>query len=701
MMNDLLILYGIRNGLTDPQIAVLASFIHLTMPFMLIGKQLIPRYGLARSWSWAWFLRYVFGSVLLLAPFVGRSAPQWAVAATVLLGAFGFSMFRSIGLTANSPLMGEITTNRDRGRFISGNWMRAQAATFFSMILVIFVMRFYSEMWVYQVLIGLGCIIGFYSSFILARVPETEAPRLSARKPVLESLKISFSRRRYRRTLVAWAAGFSAYVLIVPFSIVLIKNGYGLSDYAALMFSLLLLVGGISAALVNSGISDRVGPRPLLVIYIFGFFIVAGYWVFAPDTFHPLMVAFIFFLAGFMKTGLNVGISHYFLSAVDTQDRVGISMFARMFSGAVAGIAGSVGGGTTLKVLQSMDITGLQLYRTYFLIVFAVLIPLCVLIIRLEPLKEWPVRNVLGLLFSMRDLKALYVMNRLEQSHGSEEDLLHVQQLEHIASSLSESTLRRLLDSHRLPVRVHVMHALREIEFGDRTAEALIQELRCGEFTSGWNAAEILGEHMVRAAVPALRDGLDSKDPFLVGKCMVALVHLGDSASYQRIRSLFREAENPRIIIHGANAFAEMKDPEVIPDILIKLYDDSLYAPVADELLSVLASLTGCEQEFYHYLREYSLDKEQGIFLLQAELEQLTGEPFRELSQLQDLQPSVLIEYAAADLKDEIWFHFLRDFISSHEFQTGKEDFRLKFIACLSIILNSGGSSAGADFAAE
>lgn len=37
LMNDLLILYGIRNGLSDSQLAILASFKHLTKPVLLVG----------------------------------------------------------------------------------------------------------------------------------------------------------------------------------------------------------------------------------------------------------------------------------------------------------------------------------------------------------------------------------------------------------------------------------------------------------------------------------------------------------------------------------------------------------------------------------------------------------------------------------------------------------------------------------------
>ncbi len=692
LLNDVLILYGIRNGLTDPQIAVLASFMHLTMPFMIIGKMLIPRYGLSKTWGTAWFLRYVSGSVMILAPFIDRVAPQWAVSATVLLGAFGFSFFRSIGLVANSPLTGEITTSRDRGRYISGNWTRAQTNYLISMAFVVLAMRFFGAVWVYQILIGFGCIIGMYASTLLMKVPESSGPSHSARTPIKESFKLTFGKPRYRRMLAAWSAGMASFVLVIPFSIVLIKNGYGISDHYALIFSLLVLAGGIVAALMNAGIADRVGPRPLLLIYISGFFVVALYWALAPETFYPLIVGLGFLIAGFCKTGIIVGVSHYFLSAVEQKDRVGTAMFVRMFSGAVAGLAGSVGGGTILKVLRAADVSGLPLYRTYFQIILAVLIVCIIMMSRLDRLKEWRVRSVLSLLFSMRDLRALYVMNRLEQSEDCREDLQHVRRLEQIASTLSESTLRSLLDSPRLPVRVHAMHALREIDFGKKTAEALIEEVQRGEFTSAWEAAAILGEHRVNAAVPTLQAALDSEDPFLVGKSMVALVRLSDNSSYSRIIDIFRRASNPRIIIHGANAMVEMGDRSRIPELLQRLTTDELPGAVLDELLTALATLCGCEGEFYRVLREYNRAPDEAEAMLQASLESLLGKA----PSLSEVEPAELAAAAGGYLprrgEDECARHIVEYF--SQQKSTEKSGHlhgtaRSKISACLAVILGS------------
>ncbi|MCF7915321.1 MAG: hypothetical protein K9L66_09150 [Spirochaetaceae bacterium] len=64
-------------------------------------------------------------------------------------------------------------------------------------------------------------------------------------------------------------------------------------------------------------------------------------------------------------------------------------------------------------------------------------------------------------------------------------------------------------------------------------------------------------------------------DPFLVGKCVVSLVQLGDSESYELIRELFAGADN----------LARKTD------LLEKIFRTELYPPVADELLSAGATL--------------------------------------------------------------------------------------------------------------
>jgi MFS family permease len=462
----------------------------------------------------------------------------------------------------------------------------------------------------------MGCVAGIYSSRQLANIPESRTPAESAQISITKSAKMLWKAIPYRNLLFAWAAGFSAFAISIPFSVITIKNGYGISDHYALIFTLILLGGGLFSTLINGTLADRVGPRPLILIYMTGFFFVAGYWCIAPPTFLLIPVGLVFFIAGLCKTGLIVGLSHYFLSIVEERHRVGISLFTRMCGGAAAGLLGSFGGGTVLKVLESSALTGLDMYKTYFRVVLIVLVPLFIIVLQLRRLKEWKVRHILGLLFSIRDMRAMWVMNRIENSQNVNTDVDHLMRLGKIGSRLSESTLRSYLDSPVFSVRIHALQSLRHIDFGEKTVQALIYELQRGQFTSAWVAADILGEHGIKDAVPELRKKLTSSDPFLKGKCMVALTRLQDTASYPDIVKIFINHTNPRVAIHGAHALVEMNEKAHIGLLLEKACMENIQEEVLNEILISLATLCDAGELFYQFLREYERDKKEGIMFI-------------------------------------------------------------------------------------
>lgn len=401
LMDSMLILYAIRNGVGDSAVAVLASFIHLTMPLMLAGKSLVARYGAARTWGMGWVLRNSSALIMVLAPLVPSAAPQGLRTAVILLGGFGFAAFRAIGLVGNSPLIGEITSDDGRGRFISGNWTRATSTQMLSLVAVILILQQAEQTWVFQVVIAIGAIVGIYVGWVLTRVPESDVPRLSARKSLREVLATVLRERRMRKILYAWAGSFAAFTIVIPFAVITVKNGYGLSDYQALSLTLVTLAGGILSSLVNGVLADRVGPRPLMIIYVAVLALMAVYWALAPGAFLLLPTLLAFFLAGFSKFGLLVVTNHYFLSIARGSDRVGSAMIMRIVSGAVAGFIGAVAGGGILALLHSLGLDGMEIYRGYFRMAAVGLLLLVPVIFRLDRLQgEWPLPQALLVLLS-------------------------------------------------------------------------------------------------------------------------------------------------------------------------------------------------------------------------------------------------------------------------------------------------------------
>ncbi len=369
LMDSILILFAIRNQLADPLVAVMASFIYITMPFMVVGKSLAARTGVARAWALGWGLRYVSALLMVAAPSLRGWLPPSAISGMILTGAFGFALFRSVGSVGHKPLAGEVTSVDDRGRFLSGSSMRINASHLVTMLVIIVWFRYTERMWVYQAILAIGCLVGLYASTILARIPESAMPRLSARRSLRESARHMWGHADRRLLLFAWCAGLASFSLILPVMMIAVKNGYLISDYAALSFSMIVLLGAVLISLVNGVLAQRHPPRILILIYLGGSAAVAAYWAFAPSGFEAFSVAFSFLLAGACKTGIMIALNHYFLEAVDDSRRVGTTLVVQILSGAIAGLAGAVLGGGLLKLLADGGLQGLAVYRAYFKII--------------------------------------------------------------------------------------------------------------------------------------------------------------------------------------------------------------------------------------------------------------------------------------------------------------------------------------------
>lgn len=381
LMEHVLALYAIRNGLSDSLVAVLVSFIHLTMPFMLLGTLLIRRIGLARSWGLSWSLRYVSALVMVTAPFL-PSSPIWMRSAVILAGGFGFALFRSIGALNNHPLVGEITEELGRGRYIFGNMARFNTVYLVALGAASAVMSRFEAVWVYQVMIAVGAAVGFFGSWVLTTIPESRRPTTNAGPEVAKTLPHVIRNRDLRRQLAGWGAGITSFVLVNPFAIVLVKNGYNVADSAAMLFTLTIVAGGIVSAFVNGRIADRVGPRRLLAVFVGIFLGVSAFWAVAPAGFIPVVAAAVFFAGGFAKTGILVGLQHYLLSSVGAEQRVQMGLWAEIVAGAVAGLSSLVIAAGLLHVFGELY-TGLDIYRSYFRVVALVLTGGLILMLRL------------------------------------------------------------------------------------------------------------------------------------------------------------------------------------------------------------------------------------------------------------------------------------------------------------------------------
>ena len=373
LMNNMLILYAVRNGMADPLVAVMASFVHLTMPFLIAGKHAIARFGAARTRALGWFFRYVCALLMVAAPFAGRFLPPFAVSGLILLGAFGFAAFRSIGVAAVNPLQGEVAEPGACGHMVSSILLCVQSTYLLSLGLILFCFHYTDALWLYQTILAVGCLVGLYASTLVARVPETTAPRLSAGRPLRGVLRTVFASRSSRALAAAWCTGLAAKSLVLPFMMIALKSGYLVSDFYAVVFTLLMALGTVSSGLINRHVSDRIGSRSVLggnLLLLMG---AAGFWAMAPEVFSFFAVGAVFFFSGFAEVGIDIGLNQHFLEVIPKEHRVGSSLVMRITSGAAAGLAAFVVGAGLLGALPEFHLAGMDIFRSYFLVILCFL----------------------------------------------------------------------------------------------------------------------------------------------------------------------------------------------------------------------------------------------------------------------------------------------------------------------------------------
>lgn len=415
LAESILILYALKNGADDFVIGLLTSFFFLTMPFMFLGKQIVGKKGAAYTYAISWALRNISATLMIAVPFVIRTIGSTIGLGLLAFSAFGFFSFRSMGFTANTPIIGEITDKSNRGRFISQIWLHFNIFYLITMSALIVILGRSEEIHTFQTIITFGCITGLISSSLIYHVPETHSPLISGQQPIGDSLSFIWKNPCLRKLLFAWTSTLVIIMLINPFSMVALKNGYMVSDHNALFFSLVQIFGGIVVAFINSIILDRVGPRPMLILFSVGLLSVSLLWGLAPGSLIVYYPAFIFFLIGICRAGAMTALSHYFLTVVPDKERVGVNMFMYIISGSFAGLAGTFLGGGLLKILRILGLTNLNIYRTYFLIILFVLLPLLFIIRQMERVADWRIKDVLSIFLSFRDMRALFSLHRLEK----------------------------------------------------------------------------------------------------------------------------------------------------------------------------------------------------------------------------------------------------------------------------------------------
>lgn len=635
-------LYALSLGASNATIGLLNAFAYGTYFFLPLGKRLVRTRPIIQVFGRAWFWRFIAATPALLAPWLAAKGLSGLGFALILLGIALFNVIRGVGLIGNNPVLANLadggsgSQRSDRGAFLVNVSIVASLAGMGTNLIISLVIGRSAPPWAFAAAMGLGIALGIVGSLVLLRrVPEPEGYRPEKAGGLAASVREAFKGKPFRAYmeslfLLSLVAGMARSFLPVY-----AKSVFAQGDGAVMAYSLVASVGSLAMGLLTRLLVDRLGPKPLYVI-----FSAVTALSLAPVALCPGPVGFfalpigaalllgpVNFLSSFGLAGEeNVG-QTYFFSLVRPERTLDLGVAYFIVYG-LGGTLGSEAGGLVLDAFGSAGLSQPSAFRLFFALQLAVLAWVLARMGRLVRLGSASVRESLGIMLSIRDLRAFNLLARLDRSGDPEEEIALIRDIGSAAakgsparSSLpAQAGLLAYLGSPRFDVRMEALLAIENLGAPrPEMVEALIREVERQPFTTAYIAARILGKGRLEEgplrdrALEALRRSAAAEDYLLQGSAMVGLARMGDRSAISGIEAVLASSRIPRVRISAAYALELLGSASSVPVLVSCLRNERDPAFVADELLLSTAAITGIMPRFYGLYQSFLANEEEGL----------------------------------------------------------------------------------------
>lgn len=613
-------LFALNMGASGTYIGLLGALNFITYFFMPLGRRAIEGRRIVGVFGWSWMFRYWGMVPALIAPFLARAGyPGWGLA-LLLAGSLLFNIWRGVGLIGNNPVLGMMAGERDRGAFLSSVQIANSLTAIATSAATMAVLGIWTGRLLFGALLGAGVLTGMMASTILLGLPEPEAYRPPAGTSFMQTVREAWADPRLRRFVYVFAplsfSAGTARTFIVTHARVL----YEQSDGLVMLYYVAFNLGSVAVGYLSRKLMDRLGAKPLYVV-----FTTVAALAMIPAALSPrfdsdmVTMAFLVglnFIVGLGIAGEENAGQTYFFSIVKPAQMVDLAILYYVVYG-LGGALGSAAGGVFLDTLSVAGVPLVASYRLLYLFVLAVTVLVVLGATRLSAPGSASVRQSLGVLFSMRDLKAIGLLERLEKSGSPADETRIIRELGTYGAAVAERELLPYLKSPRFDVRVEALRALENLDrLSGKALAAIAEEITRNPYTTAYVAARILGKRRYADALPLLRGALSADDYMLRGAAVTALAEMDDAQSLPAIEALVETTDNPRLMISAASAIEKFGQPSSVPSLVSVLKRQNPPAYSFDEIVLAISGILGGLRGFYALYSTYATNRAEALGML-------------------------------------------------------------------------------------
>ena len=629
---SIITLFALRMGAQNSIIGVLNGLVYITFFMLPLGKRLVRHTSIIKVFGWGWVIRYIMLLPILFAPVLASKGSMGLAILLLIAGTAGFHISRGVAMIGNNPVLGLLSSGggdkprSDQGRYLVNVSVVNSVAAIFANIVLAFMLGQQASLWTYAIAIGIGILSGLLGCVFLFKVPEPESFSGNNEQSLWNVTREALLKPEFRAFILTFMLLSFLSGMGRAFLPVYAKEVFAQGDDAIMVYSIVAGLGSIAMGLITRLVVDRLGSKPLFIIYS-----MIGLISFLPIALIPgsaalmgapaiigLFLSVVHFLSSFGFAGEENAGQVYYFGLVPKEKMLDLAVIYNLAYG-IGGSLGSFLGGGLLEVFSNVGLPQAGSFRLYYALISVVLVFVIYSMRNLPHMGAKSVAQSLSVLFSPRELRAFDLLTRLDQSASAHEEVRILQELGKSESKLTQKELVEYLHSPRFEVRSEALRALESIpELDAETIDALIREVRTNVYSTAYVAARILGKQRSDVAIPALIDSLRQPDYMLQSMAMIALARIGARQAIPEIEEAIRSTENPRVRISGAYALELFGSIDSIPSLISCLKAEDRPANVSDELVLAISGILGIDEEFYPLYSEFIDDAKSGVAQLTA-----------------------------------------------------------------------------------
>ncbi len=610
-------------------IGLINAFNFLSFFAIPLGRYLAKKQSIMKVYARAWLARILSVTLMLAIPFlVSSGVPEMGIFC-ILLSNFCFNFFRGIGTIANNPVISDLAPGKDRGSFMVFLSLIWNTFALLTTLILAFFLQFGDSLVILNAAVTVGIVSGIISAFILFRMPSSDTERKTEPTNFTKNFLTAMHDRSFRLFLIAFMIIGFGVGMARPFIIVYARDVYTQPDSLITFITFFSSLGALCMGLVTRLFIDKIGAKPMYLLFTALTILSLIPAVISPTLENSIVIFVYLCLIAFVS---NLGFSGeenagqtYFFGIIPKEAVLDLSIVYFLVSG-MAGASGSLVAGVMLDSFTQSGLSVTAAYRLFFGIQIIIIGISFFIQMKLKALDSYSLKEALPMFFSMRDIRGLSLLYKLDRSKTVREKTELLTELRLSNTSAATTNLLEHLSSPSFAVRSEAIAGMESLpKLNAQTIDILINELDKGLFTTAYRAARILGNFKVKQAVPNLLKCIHSEDYILAGESMVALARIGDEGAQTKISNVLETTKNTHISLWGVRAMEMYANATSIPILqnVLRLNHES--NAIENEVMLAFASIMGIDKIFFPAFSQYVDNSEAAEEILQTLFDEITS----------------------------------------------------------------------------